>query len=208
MFKEQVPELNISLKSAIHQLSPIEKDIFRFLEIGVAQGHTTYRTVEELKNFRGGNFEVHCCDPFKSYWEKQSRDEEKTYKEFLELNSSNIEEGFLFFGREPSSKFLTDLAHNGKAESFHIVYVDGAHDALSVMRDFILSDILLKPGGVIIFDDYTWISRAEREYVDKQNGIRHPCHSPAASIDFIKNTLTNSYEFLLDNGTTPVFIKR
>ena len=41
-------------------------------------------------------------------------------------------------------------------ERFDFVYVDAAHDAMSVLRDAVLAFDLLKPGGVLIFDDYPW----------------------------------------------------
>lgn len=39
---------------------------------------------------------------------------------------------------------------------FDFVYVDAAHDALNVLRDAVLSFDMLKVGGVMIFDDYSW----------------------------------------------------
>jgi predicted O-methyltransferase YrrM len=41
-------------------------------------------------------------------------------------------------------------------ESFDMVYVDGSHAAFNVLEDATLSYRLLKPGGIIIFDDYHW----------------------------------------------------
>lgn len=38
--------------------------------------------------------------------------------------------------------------------SFHVIYVDGAHNSCSVMHDAVLSYALLRPGGLLIFDDY------------------------------------------------------
>ena len=39
---------------------------------------------------------------------------------------------------------------------YDLIYVDGGHRALEVYRDAILSWPLLKPGGLMIFDDYLW----------------------------------------------------
>jgi predicted O-methyltransferase YrrM len=39
-------------------------------------------------------------------------------------------------------------------ESFDIVYIDGSHATADVLEDAVLSYRLLKPGGVLIFDDY------------------------------------------------------
>lgn len=41
-------------------------------------------------------------------------------------------------------------------ESFDVIYVDGSHTAGDVMADAVLSWVLLKDGGILIFDDYAW----------------------------------------------------
>lgn len=41
-------------------------------------------------------------------------------------------------------------------ESFDIIYIDGSHATADVLEDAVLSYRLLRPGGVLIFDDYTW----------------------------------------------------
>jgi predicted O-methyltransferase YrrM len=48
------------------------------------------------------------------------------------------------------------LAGDGFWESFDFIYVDGSHAAKDVFIDAALSWNLLKPGGVIGFDDYEW----------------------------------------------------
>jgi predicted O-methyltransferase YrrM len=42
-------------------------------------------------------------------------------------------------------------------ESFDIVYIDGSHAAADVLEDAVLCWRLLKPGGLMVFDDYRWI---------------------------------------------------
>ena len=42
-------------------------------------------------------------------------------------------------------------------DGFDIIYVDGSHVTSDVLEDAILSWRLLRPGGVIIFDDYLWV---------------------------------------------------
>ena len=38
-----------------------------------------------------------------------------------------------------------------------MIYLDGSHEAPNVLFDGMLSWGLLKPGGVLIFDDYLWV---------------------------------------------------
>lgn len=40
--------------------------------------------------------------------------------------------------------------------SFDFAYIDGDHHAAAVLRDSVLAWELLKPGGVLIWDDYGW----------------------------------------------------
>lgn len=42
---------------------------------------------------------------------------------------------------------------------YDIVYIDGDHRAAGVLADAVLSWDLLKPGGVLIFDDYGWLDK-------------------------------------------------
>jgi hypothetical protein len=41
-------------------------------------------------------------------------------------------------------------------ESQDIIYIDGSHTAADVLEDMVLSWRLLKPGGLMILDDYRW----------------------------------------------------
>jgi predicted O-methyltransferase YrrM len=51
-----------------------------------------------------------------------------------------------------SEAVLLDL----ESASYDAIYVDGSHRAVNVIMDAVLSWRLLKPGGVLIFDDYRW----------------------------------------------------
>jgi predicted O-methyltransferase YrrM len=39
---------------------------------------------------------------------------------------------------------------------YDAAYIDGSHEAADVLEDAVLAFRLLKPGGVLIFDDYEW----------------------------------------------------
>jgi predicted O-methyltransferase YrrM len=55
-----------------------------------------------------------------------------------------------------SAPALVRLLAEGQAESFDLVYVDGSHQAPDVLADAVLAFMLLKVGGLIVFDDYLW----------------------------------------------------
>jgi predicted O-methyltransferase YrrM len=41
-------------------------------------------------------------------------------------------------------------------EQYDVAYIDGSHYTCDVLSDAILTFPLVKPGGLIIFDDYEW----------------------------------------------------
>lgn len=53
-----------------------------------------------------------------------------------------------------STDKLPGLIESGR--EFDCVYVDGSHDGKDVLTDAILADLLLAPGGLLVFDDYRW----------------------------------------------------
>jgi len=48
-------------------------------------------------------------------------------------------------------------------ERFDLVYIDGSHEAADVLADAVLAWPLLKPGGLLGFDGYTWQTLPESE---------------------------------------------
>ena len=55
------------------------------------------------------------------------------------------------------------IAEDGYWESFDFIYVDGSHLAMDVLIDGVLAWPLLKPGGVMVFDDYRWKHTREEQ---------------------------------------------
>ncbi|MEX2173730.1 MAG: class I SAM-dependent methyltransferase [Pirellulaceae bacterium] len=53
-----------------------------------------------------------------------------------------------------SFEFLAALALAGRR--FDGIYIDGDHYGSEVLRDAVLAFTLLRPGGILIFDDYLW----------------------------------------------------
>jgi len=70
-------------------------------------------------------------------------------------------------------------------DHFDIIYVDGSHDAAPVLMDAMLCWYRLKPGGVLIFDDYLW---------DKEEAASN---RPQMAIDLFLTAFAGSYDLLL-----------
>ncbi len=68
--------------------------------------------------------------------------------------------------------------------SFDAIYVDGGHEAATVLLDALLAWRLLKPGGILIFDDYLW----EPE--------RPPSGRPQLAIDLFREAMGDTLKTL------------
>lgn len=77
-----------------------------------------------------------------------------------------------------------DVLPNLEPASFDAIYIDGGHDAGTVLLDGMLSWKLLKPGGILIFDDYLW----ETE--------RPLSRRPQLAIDIFRETMAGALEVL------------
>jgi predicted O-methyltransferase YrrM len=68
--------------------------------------------------------------------------------------------------------------------SFDVIYVDGGHDAATVLLDGLLAWRLLKSGGTLIFDDYLWEPQ------------RPASGRPQLAIDLFREALADEMESL------------
>jgi predicted O-methyltransferase YrrM len=72
----------------------------------------------------------------------------------------------IFEGRS-SDVLREDLTFARGANSFDFAYIDGSHASRDVLGDAVRVYDLVKPGGVIIFDDYGWsYSQSVKEAVE------------------------------------------
>lgn len=85
--------------------------------------------------------------------------------------------------RGRSDEYLKAALARGN-ECFDFLYVDAAHDAMNVLRDGVLGCELLRPGGVLVFDDYEW--RVMRDELDR----------PKMAIDAFLNCYARRFEVI------------
>jgi predicted O-methyltransferase YrrM len=81
-----------------------------------------------------------------------------------------------------SSEMVASLIDSPK---FDLIYVDGSHEAADCLSDAVMCWEVLKPGGVMIFDDYGWN--------DRPVGPLHPKPAVDAFINFFHKDLTVLY---------------
>jgi hypothetical protein len=83
-----------------------------------------------------------------------------------------------------TDRVLVELLDAG--EQFELVYVDASHRALDVMVDAALSWKLLSAAGILIFDDYDWVSFGD-----------DPLLRPAPAIDAFLGLVEGHSEILV-----------
>jgi predicted O-methyltransferase YrrM len=166
---------------------PIWRAIFskylpkRILEVGSFEGRSAAYIIEECLSLT----EIVCIDTWEDYpgmdWQ------------FANVRMSVVERRFddnMIVARrrretpidfrkikDRSAHALATLV--AQREAFDLVYIDGSHMALDVLTDAVFGFQLLRPGGVLIFDDYLWR--------DKDTDGRDILYAPKAAIDAFTN---------------------
>jgi len=168
-FSKNLPEIlywvkpNISGKGAI-----------KALEIGSFEGRSTRWFIDNLLQDEGSH--LHCIDTWEGSLEHEQwgMDFSNIYDRFTKNLQDHIESGKCITHVGESKDVLVRLLSEG--HKFDFIYVDGSHLAPDVMIDGMLSYLLLKEGGVIMFDDYVF-------------GLndRRMCDIPYSAIEFIRN---------------------
>jgi hypothetical protein len=135
-------------------------NLTKILEIGSYEGASSCYLITNCAS--KAPIEIHCIDT----WEGSDEDER------LGVDMSIVERRFLANTKAACSKALHPVnlvAHKGQSNiclakllavgplgCFDLIYIDGSHHAPDVLSDAVLSFLLLKVGGTMIFDDYLW----------------------------------------------------
>ena len=92
----------------------------------------------------------------------------------------------LWAARVTKHKMASDAFFQARppGPQFDLVYVDGSHHADDVMRDALSAFAALRPGGVLIFDDYLW-----RFYP-------RPVQNPAGAINAFLRLKAGEFDYL------------
>ncbi len=118
------------------------------LEIGSWEGRSTCFFLQYLRSAH-----ITAVDTW------QGGDEHATYTQVGEIERL-FSENLARFGNRVTKNKSTSLEYFSKRNEetlFDVIYVDGSHRADDVMIDAIQSFAALKPGGILIFDDYTFL---------------------------------------------------
>jgi predicted O-methyltransferase YrrM len=144
--------------------APVWQEVLRrwppshVLEIGAYEGRATCFLIDTLAAQRP--IELHCVDT----WLGSPENDPSAMPEVERRFDANVAAARakaahpVDFTKHKTLSHVTlaRLLAEGRGESFDLVYVDGSHQAPDVLSDAVMAFLLLKVGGLMIFDDYLW----------------------------------------------------
>jgi predicted O-methyltransferase YrrM len=116
------------------------------LEIGCYEGRSVIFWLEYFRNSQ-----VTCIDSYEG-WTKELRPKERRLAE-ARFDANVAEYGSRVVKMKMRSVSGLELFAS-KGAHFDLIYIDGDHSRAAVLVDSFLSWPLLRPGGVLIWDDY------------------------------------------------------
>ena len=144
----------------------------RILEVGVFEGRSTCWLLQN--HCKTPESSIVAIDSFQGGIEHQGM-ELGTLRKRFEANIATVESPAQVEIREGFSlPELAKLIAEGY-QRFDFISIDASHQAPDVLGDAILGFELLKPGGVMAFDDYIWSPM--------RPGTENPLLLPKAAID-------------------------
>ena len=164
------------------QLMPLAgKFGLRFLQIGAFTGNASVWLVDNILTQR--NSVLEDVDTWSGSDEQEHKemdwlDVERTYDSRIAFRPNVIKY------KMDSKEFLRSI----EKVTFDFIYIDGDHTAEGVLQDAVLGWRLLKPGGIMAFDDYLW---------EDPRGIEF---QPGWSIDTFVGAVKDESEVLLSNS--------
>lgn len=160
-----------------------------FLEIGSFEGRSMTWIVE---NMMVENDWLGCIDTWEGGEEHGAEDMGEVEKRFIH-NRAAAWEKFPYRDVKMLKGSSVDIlamylskAHDWpeRLHEFHFIYIDGSHTAPDVLTDACLAWPLLKPKGMMVFDDYLW------------GDPRDILHRPKPAIDAFCNIFAETAEIV------------
>ena len=153
------------------------------LEIGSYEGASACYLIDTLA--RDAAIELHCVDTWEGSVEHthgylpMSLVEERFHRNTALAIQSAAHPVNLVVHKGESGIILPELIAAKMQERFDLIYIDGSHRAPDVLFDAVVAFKLLKPGGLMIFDDYLWR--------DPSIELFDPLRNPKIAIDAFTN---------------------
>jgi predicted O-methyltransferase YrrM len=157
----------------------IGKPNLRFLEIGCFEGRATVWLLENILIDKTSH--IIAIDTFQGSIEhiKRKLNLSEMYKNFIE-NTKDYESKIKI-----KKGFSQIILRKLPLGYFDFIYIDGSHIASDVLEDTILSWRLLKKGGILIWDDYTW-----------EMDLKKEIETPKIAIDIFLKCFEGKYKII------------
>ncbi len=127
-----------------------------FIEVGSFEGRSAVWIAENM--MQPGDY-MTCIDTWAGGEEHASEDMgtvEDRFDHNLNALAAIYPDHSIWKMKSSSTRALaTDLANRGFADA-DFIYIDGSHVAKDVLTDACMAWPLLKPKGIMVFDDYLW----------------------------------------------------
>lgn len=139
------------------------------LEVGSFEGKSTVWFLDNFIN--NENSSVTCIDPWMNYYQNSdsfnSYDKDTKTWSGIDYVTGGVKDRFLhnigLTKKDKQVNIIQELSHiqlpkmmESHSNKFDIIYIDGNHTTPFVLTDALMSWYLLKPNGIMIFDDYEW----------------------------------------------------
>jgi predicted O-methyltransferase YrrM len=149
-----------------------------FLEVGSYEGRSTCWFLE---NGLADDGVIFCYDTWEGSEEHSDVQRSDLFLKFMhntELSKKSTQSVYTFMGdsRETIRR---------QTALFDFVYIDGSHQAPDVLMDACLTFRMLKPGGIMVFDDYLW------------KDVPGVLHQPKIAIDTFVNIFSDELDTVL-----------
>lgn len=154
------------------------------LEIGAHEGRATCWMIENMLSDTGTIVSV---DPFANYhinpFTGEQPTQDRTWENRFRSNTAKVlghsqkQEVFVALSFPTLAQFIVDQ------RQFDFIYIDGNHCCDAVMADAVMAWSLLRPGGIMLFDDY--LSEDEHDVLNRGKlAIDAFCSSFTRQIDW------------------------
>jgi predicted O-methyltransferase YrrM len=152
-----------------------------FLEIGSFEGRSTVWTMENM--MQEGDY-IYCIDTWEGGEEHGAEDMQAVFERFkantaIAKDKAKVVRGFAI---DTSTTELASIIQD--VVQYDFIYIDGSHIAKDVLTDACMAWQVLKPKGIIVFDDYVW------------GDPRDILHRPKVAIDAFTNIFAEEVEVI------------
>jgi predicted O-methyltransferase YrrM len=162
-----------------------------FVEIGGYEGSSAWWIMQNL--LRSAESRLYCIDAW-----PDGDDGDGRHALFLKNIDELPSRAQIEVIRDWSQTALRQLLSRGVQAD--VLYIDGGHEAPTVLRDLVTGFDLVKKGGIVICDDYLWD--------DPRFGGNHTLGRPKIALDAFTTIYADKLKIVRGMPNTQVFFQK